>query len=323
MNNTTFDLSLPVDDPLTPDTFFAERSVTNGIKPCRRLACGTAGLADAVEGDRLEQAITTLHDMWDAGFLFVDTAPLYGNAECVVGEALRRWRGPQPIVNTKFGREADGHRDHDPQWLAKSFDRSVQRLEGSRIDMLAVHEPERCPDTYREDCIEMVKNLQAQGVPTAVGLGGGGPAVRQWLPSGAFQYIITYCRVNALSLQGLTDAVPLAQRFGVSVLVASPTFFGLLGSRHEELMAKQGQSVFAQRAQACFRLADEAYLSVPQMAIRFVLSMPTVDFVLCGPAGPTEAADCREAYEAGPLPADLYHTLWQTAQEGTEPLMGG
>ena len=72
-----------------------------------------------------------------------------------------------------------------------------------------------------------------------------------------------------------------------------------------------------------FTLADDAAIPLSQLAIRFVLSMPAVDFVLAGAARPAEWEDTRLAYEAGPLPTDLYRQVWANAQRGLEPDTGG
>src|SRR5437764_1297045 len=90
-------LPLPVDGPIDRERFFAQRPVVPGTRPVRRLALGTAFMVG------LEPAgpVATMHRAWSDGFPYVDTAPMYGDAEELVSLALRTWKGERPVVATK------------------------------------------------------------------------------------------------------------------------------------------------------------------------------------------------------------------------------
>jgi aryl-alcohol dehydrogenase-like predicted oxidoreductase len=96
---TTFENTIPrpVQGPLSAEQFFALKSPALGVRPVRRLVLGTAWAGGVDPAD----AIAALHAAWGAGFEMVDTAPMYRNAEQVVGEALKSWRGDRPVVSTK------------------------------------------------------------------------------------------------------------------------------------------------------------------------------------------------------------------------------
>jgi len=331
-------LSLPQAGPISEREFFTHRRVAEGLVPCPRLGIGAAWLGDAEDGPRLDEAIATLHAAWSAGFLLTDTSPRYGNSEVVIGNALGsyescdRWNGPAPILATKCGAERQAKQpDFSPDGLRQRLDRSRKRFNGRSIDLLAVHEPHMCPTAQRAGVISFIESVVDHGEVAVAGLGGGGPDVqKRWLEFGSFSYVITHARINALTLQGLTDSAPNARQNGAKVLAATPLMMGFLGSRFDASQQqlrdgtlRDGLRVFALRAQRQKALADEAGIPATQLAVRFLLSLPTVDLVLCGPSTPAEWEDNQAAYEAGPLPEGLYGQVWRNAQDGDEPRIGG
>lgn len=313
--------SHPLQGPLAAEAFFAERPPAQGVRPCRRLGLGTAYLGRFYDTPKQGQAVETIHAAWREGFALVDSAPGYGPAEPLLGEALRRWRGDRPIVATKTAQT-----ETELAVVKTQYARSVERL--GKIDLLAVHDARpRFSVDQRNAIADYVGKLQADGEIVATGLGGGGPDVQaDWYDIGTFNYVITFFRLGALTLQGLTDAVPSAKHHGASVFAASPLFMGLLGSQQTQLLANPPRyfpPVFIKRARRVADLANEWDISLTHLALRFLLSMPMVDVVLTGAANPAEWADVQAAYEAGPLPADLYKHVWQLAQQDPEPRVGG
>jgi len=278
-------------------------------------------LSGCYKTDQHEKGIQTLHAAWRAGFLLVDTAPGYDAAELLLAEAIQRWRGDRPIVATKtkqFTWELPA--------VVAHVHTSRNRL--GRIDLLAVHDPQPTySDEARKAITGFITDLLSEGVIAAAGLGGGGPVVQaRWLEGGVFKYVITFNRLGAVTLQALTDTVPQARRFGASVFAASPLFMGLVGHFHEAYVADRPfylPPVFITRAQRVRELADEWGLPLSHLAIRFLLSMPAVDVVVTGPSSPQDWSDCQAAYEAGPLPVELYAKVWHIAQTGPEPVTGG
>lgn len=97
-----------------------------------------------------EASIRTLHDAFEAGVNFVDTAEMYGSghSEQVVGEALRRWRGERIRVATKVQPPQWPHPSVDdpdiaaayrPEYLRDQVEQSLRRLGVERIDLYQLH----------------------------------------------------------------------------------------------------------------------------------------------------------------------------------------
>jgi aryl-alcohol dehydrogenase-like predicted oxidoreductase len=311
----------PVEGPLSADAYFSVRPPCPGVRPCRRLALGTARVCACYQTDQQEKGIETIHAAWRAGFMLVDTAPAYEQAEVLLAEALDRWQGERPIISTKTRQN-----ESRPHIVVEHIRTSQNRLGG--IDLLAVHDPKiRFAADDRKAISDYIAGLLAKGQIAAAGIGGGGSAVQaQWLVAGIFKYVITFNRLGAVSLQGLADTVPQARSHGASVFAASPLFMGLVGNFHDTYIRNPPEYIppaYIPRAQAVKYLADEWGIRLSHLALRFVLSMPMVGVVITGPSSPQEWADCQAAYEAGPLPAELYARVWNVAQAGEEPMTGG
>ena len=315
----------PVDGPLDEQTFFASTPPATGLPACRRLAFGTAGIGGSW-GERVDaDGVEVLHDVWASGFMLTDSAKKYGRAESIIGQALATWTGDAPVIATKFGDEGP-KRDDTPAGLDRHLADSAAKFGGRHPDMVALHEPHMVTGQARATAIEHIRTLLSAGRISAAGLGGGGPeAQKDYINSGVFRYAITFLRVNAVTLQGLADTVPQARAKGVKVFAASPLHMGLLGARYDiirEQKPSYGADVFFDRAAAQRRVAEEAGIAVTQLALRFLLSMPAIDYVLAGASRMSEWLDCKAAYEAGPLPADVYEAVWRNAQQGSEPYVG-
>jgi aryl-alcohol dehydrogenase-like predicted oxidoreductase len=332
MNPPTLQMNIPLHGPLSREAFFALHSPAKGIVPLPRLAVGTARCGDAESEPRIGQAVQMLHKAWGDGFLLTDTAPLYGNAENVVGAALASRNGPEPVLATKCGVERDRTVvDFSRAFIRRNLERSRERFGGRPIDLLAAHEPESCPASQRQECIDTLAELIEEGQIRAAGLGGGGIDVqRPMMAGGVIGYVLTYNRISAASLQGVGDIVPLCRASGAKVLAGSPLMGGMLGNlldsyldnlQKGELLG--GEDVFVRRARKISAIAEEAAMALPRLAIRFLLSMPQVDYVVAGTGNLQQWNDCFEAYQAGPLPVDLYQRIWHIAQEGAEPVWGG
>jgi len=279
---------------------------------------GTAGFGGVWGEVNDADSIAALHDAWDHGFLFCDSAPSYSRAELVLGAALKTWSGPRPIVATKFGYTSPTDRDYSPAGLDRLFRQSIERLGGFRPDAMAIHDAQNdVPEATREAAIGYIRGLLQAGEVRHAGLGGGGPAVqREWLASGVFRYILTYNRLNACVLDALRDGVPQAHAHRAKAFAASPLFMGLLGRRFDEFRANPvgfAEPEFVARATAIHRLSNQAGLPMPEVALRFLLSMAEIDALVVGASSLAEWRQTRAAFEAGPLPADLFNAIIQIA----------
>ncbi|PJF47271.1 MAG: aldo/keto reductase [Chloroflexi bacterium] len=159
------------------------------------IGLGTAFLLglDVVREDA--PAIATVHAALDQGINFIDTAALYsrGQAERVVGEALRGVPRDRFVIQTKAGRfpKPDGgsYHDYSREAILRSVENSMKLLGVDRLDSVLVHDADgdkfnrgqgaSLEDTYFRDALDhafpTLLELRSQGVIGAVGAG-----MNQW-----------------------------------------------------------------------------------------------------------------------------------------------
>ncbi len=110
-----------------------------------------------------ERGVATIHAALDAGINWVDTAPIYGDADAIVARAL--CDRPEVIVATKCGVRTDG--DHarselDAAHVIADVEASLRRLGRDRLDLVQVHWP--CENgTPLAETIGALERLQERG----------------------------------------------------------------------------------------------------------------------------------------------------------------
>ena len=251
----------------------------------------------------------------DAGINFIDTADVYskGESEEIVGKALAGGRREDVILATKFHGPMDvgfGQPGGDPnkrgnsrRWIVLEVENSLRRLQTDWIDLYQVHRPE--PGTDVEETLSALTDLRAQGKIRAFGCSTF-PAHEiveaHWTSErrglGRFA---TEQPPYSMIVRGIErDVLPVTERYGMGVLPWSPLAGGWLTGRW-----RKGQdtpeSKRAQRMPARYDLADpdnqrkfdaveqlaqlaeEAGISLIEMAIAFTLAHPAVTSPIIGP----------------------------------------
>ena len=98
----------------------------------------------------------------------------------------------------------------------------------------------------------------------------------------------------------------------MGVVVGSPLQQGALARRYDEEIASGAPWLSRPRREqyrALYRLLDEIGTSLPELAMRFVLSSPDVSCVLTGARSVQEVEANVAAVRKGPLPAELLARL--------------
>jgi aryl-alcohol dehydrogenase-like predicted oxidoreductase len=256
-----------------------------------------------------EDSIRIIHRALDSGINILDTADVYsqGESEEIVGKALAGGRRDDVILATKFhGRLGDdpNHAGNSRRWIIREVEASLRRLQTEWIDLYQVHRPE--PDTDIDETLGALSDLVHQGKIRYVG-------TSTFLPSQIVQAQWTAERRNRerpvteqppyslLARAVEREVLPLAEEYGLGVLPWSPLAGGWLSGRYrrgEESTVVSSRSARqparhdpslpanARKLEAVYALtdlADEAGLSLIQLALAFVLEHPAVSSVIIGP----------------------------------------
>lgn len=118
------------------------------------------------------EAIKLVHKSLDFGINFFDTAPNYGHGtgEERLGKALKTVDRSKIVINTKFGHTHSGTLNFSSNYIRKSLEGSLQRLQVEYIDSLIIHNP---PSEYfdgtKNDHYEILDKLIDEGKIKAYG----------------------------------------------------------------------------------------------------------------------------------------------------------
>ena len=248
-------------------------------------------------------AVRIVHRALDAGINFVDTADVYslGESEQIVGKALQG-RRDEVVLATKFGLpmgEDPNRRGGSRRWIIRAVEDSLRRLGTDHIDLYQMHRVDHA--TPIEETLGALTDLVRAGKIRAFG-SSKFPAEAiveaQWAAErrGHQRFLTEQPMYSIFTRKLEAAALPTAQRYGMGVLTFSPLNGGWLSGRADVAGGHRAASQpsrydpaseTGRRKAAALtelsKLAAEAGISVPRLAIGFVLSHPGVTSVLIGP----------------------------------------
>ena len=275
-----------------------------------QLCLGAMMLGEAGTPDH-DEAIRIVHRALDAGVTFIDTADVYsaGESEEIVGKALAGGRRDDVVLATKGGLPfgpGPNERGGSRRWLTKAVDASLRRLRTDWIDLYQVHRLD--PHADVDETLGVLSDLVRAGKIRAIGHSGV-PASQiveaQWVAEtrGRERFRTEQPAYSLLVRAAEFDVLPTCRRHGLGVLVYSPLAGGWLSGRYrkDRQVTGPGSAARAERfpgvydatlpenaakleaADALARLADEAGLTLVQLAIAFVVRHPAVTSAIVGP----------------------------------------
>jgi aryl-alcohol dehydrogenase-like predicted oxidoreductase len=255
-----------------------------------------------------DESIRIIHRALDAGVNFVDTADVYsgGESEEIVGKALAGGRRDNVVLATKV----HGSMGEDPnefgnsrRWIVREVDNSLRRLRTDWIDLYQIHRPEN--DTDIDETLGALTDLVRQGKVRYIG-SSTFPASQiveaQWTAErrGRERFVTEQPPYSILARGVEADVLPTCLRHRIGVLPWSPLAGGWLSGRWrkgaDDLTSRRAAMVprrydlsipANQRkldaAEALAELAEEAGLTLIDMALAFVLRHPAVTAAIVGP----------------------------------------
>ena len=248
-----------------------------------------------------------IHRALDAGINFIDTADVYsgGASEEIVGQALDG-RRDGVFLATKFfmpmNEDDPNHRGGSRRWIIREVENSLRRLDTDYIDLYQVHRPS--PDTDVEETLGALTDLVRQGKVRYIGsssYSGSQIVEAQWASRERnLERFVTEQPPYSILVRGIEeDILPTVQRHGMGTLTYSPLGGGWLSGRWRKDSASTPTS--SARPGARFdmgspanqrkldiveelaQLAEQAGMTLIELAIAFVINHPGVTAAIVGP----------------------------------------
>lgn len=270
-------------------------------------------------GSQVEEdaAVACVRRALDEGITTFDTADVYANtaAETVLGKALagERREGLEIFTKVYWPTGPGAHNDHglSRKHIMESIDASLRRLQTDHVDLYQAHRYDH--ETPLEETMEAFADVVRAGKAHYIG-------VSEWraeeireahrlarelripLISNQPQYSMLWRVIEA-------EVVPTSEELGIGQVVWSPIAQGVLtgkyrpGEPHPEgsraTDSKGGDQMISrwlrddvlERVQQLRPLADEAGLTMAQLAVAWVLQNPNVSTAIIGASRPEQVSD--------------------------------
>jgi aryl-alcohol dehydrogenase-like predicted oxidoreductase len=254
-----------------------------------------------------DDSIRIIDAALEAGINFVDTADVYGEGESeeIVGKALKG-RRDDVILATKFhgamGEDAN-QQGASRRWIIREVENSLRRLGTDWIDLYQIHRPPT--DTDIEETLSALSDLVRQGKVRYIGHSTF-PASQiveaQWIARDRqLQRFVTEQPAYSILARAVeADVLPTCARHGLGVLSYSPLTGGWLSGRWRKDTGQQSSSRASRlperfdlsqplnqrkldAVEQLVQLADQAGITLIQLAIAFVLNHPAITSAIIGP----------------------------------------
>lgn len=258
----------------------------------------------------------------DLGVNLFDTAPSYGNgiSQEVLGEALDGVKQPC-YVSTKVGPSPlfpEARYDRDS--ILRQVEHNLKQLRRSRIDILHIHDPDRhgdrgAPGNYypvfgKGMALETLQKLKAEGVIAAIGLGCLWTDYQAYcIDSGEIDVILTFNRFGLIWRDAQFQTFGFCKRHNVGIMQGTPFHQGVLAAPHPEWILDLPKWMTAEehdRYRRLLEIQSAAGLSLPELALRFILQNPLISSTIPGAANREQLEANVACSGKGPLPEDLY-----------------
>jgi aryl-alcohol dehydrogenase-like predicted oxidoreductase len=254
-----------------------------------------------------DDSVAIIHRALDAGINFVDTADVYsaGESEVIVGKALAQVDRSRVVLATKVhaGMGDDPNaQGNSRRWIMAECDNSLRRLGVDYIDLYQIHRPDETADI--DETLGALSDLVHAGKIRSFG-SSTFPAEQiveaQWVADRrGRERFVTEQPPYSILVRGIErDVLPVAQRYGMGVIPWSPLAGGWLSGRFGE--GKDNSSRRSERIPGRYdlslpgnqrkleivtelsRVADEAGLTMIELAVAFVLEHPAISAAIIGP----------------------------------------
>jgi 1-deoxyxylulose-5-phosphate synthase len=298
------------------------QTLTDSVEPMRYRQLGSSDLQVSeislgswlTYGGGVEraQAEACVAKAFEVGINFIDTANVYagGRAEEFLGEVLTGRQRDSYVLATKvFFQMPDGDRGLSSAQIHKQIDASLARLRTDYVDLYQCHRYDW--DTPLEETMEALTDVVRQGKARYIGFSEW--AVEQIAEAmemdGVEHFVSSQPQYSMIWRGPERDVIPYCRDHGISQIVWSPLAQGVLSGKYKPGEAPPSDSRAAQssmnyffddelmsdkllsRVQELGEVAKGLGISMPQLALAWVLREPNVASTIIGASRPEQVED--------------------------------
>ena len=256
-------------------------------------------------------AIRLVHEAFDLGINFIDTANVYegysrylgspgGVAEQIVGKALKDRRDQAVLATKVCAPVGPGPQDRglSASHILREVDRSLQRLQTDYIDLFIIHWPDK--HIPLETTLAALDKIVGQGKARYVGVSNHSAAAvceMLWLADRREWPMVVSSQIPfSLLRREFQNDLPFWQQHGIGVTPYQPLQGGLLTGKYQRGQAPPKDSRAAEKPEWMWKLDDQLFdrlegigalaqeIEVPfaQYALAWTLAQPAMTSLVMG-----------------------------------------
>ena len=262
----------------------------------------------AIESARAESCV---EKAFDVGINFIDTANVYagGKAEAFLGEVLASRPRDSYVLATKvFFQMPNGDRGLSREQILKNIDLSLARLRTDYVDLYQCHRYDW--STPLEETMDALSEVVRSGKARYLGFS-------EWPVEqiseamemdGVERFVSSQPQYSMIWRGPERDVIPYSSRNGISQIVWSPLYQGILTGKYKPGQAppagsratddKQNSFMDAaendellERVQQLKSVADDLGVSLAQLALAWILREPNVASAIIGASRPEQVEE--------------------------------
>ena len=297
---------------------------------------GLGGVFIAGHGGNIpDESIQVVQRSLELGVDYIDTAPLYGNSQVVLGEALRGSTEGY-LLGTKCGRwdwRTGPYRNLDPYKV--QLEKSLSDLRRDSVDILYIHEADWA--VYWEDMdiprkqmlidqnasydyaaapvFQFLQWAREQGFTRYIGISGNNAhllaKVLKECPL-EIDVVLVALQYSLIWRNAREHFLPVGKQMDVGVVLGGPLQQGRLSVPHREWLENPPDWMDEDtrgRFESLYEIHEETGMTLAEMTVRFLLADPYFTTVIPGAANVEQLEENMKAAAAGPLPQELYDRL--------------
>ena len=259
-----------------------------------------------------------LNNALDNGINFIDTAPVYGQTETMVGEALVV-SSDNIICETKVGEYLSSDfellRDFSQHGVKESIKRSLENLKKQTLDIVLLHSPSK-EEFNKDRPLNVLQSLKEQGIINNIGVSvnSGSSAVEDSIMYiERFNVDVLQVEFNLLRPDISKEVFPLAIEKNVGIVARVPFASGFLtgsiGKNH--VFSKDDyRSCFSTEninqkiknvSKFNMLIQDSGLSNIRELALRYILSFEAISTVIPGVSCLSELYENISYAECGKL----------------------
>jgi len=191
---------------------------------------GTYSLTGVYGNKDIEEFKRMIYRAFELGVNFFDTAEAYGDAEKILGDAIKLFR-QEVCIATKVGVKGDYKPNLSREYILKACEKSLKRLQTDYIDLYQVHFSD--PNTPVVETVGALEELVKAGKIRYYGVCHlSRDVVEQYCRIGKPFSVLA--ELSAVAREARENFLPLYKEYDLGIIAFSTTARGLLTGRFSE-----------------------------------------------------------------------------------------